>query len=260
MFLTFFITTIKAVHVYSDVLRASIATAEIPLRPPGFATNRVKVYLDSPRFPGWNEIDAVGLVGPGDRVQWAVGAEASSTFASTRAGLSLSGGGAPALAPSWGGLHAATDDFTNFRVRREERALDARGWPMLSLWGEVPTARVARQTTGGGAGGGAMSVTFTSGFLLAGTTAAPGPAAGEPPLLIHPIWRGFLFNSAFYAVAVACAFWLLTGPRRFVRELARMRRGRCIACGYDLNFNFVPGCPECGWRRSTARIPPTPGS
>ena len=26
-----------------------------------FKTNRVKIYIDSPGVPGWNEIDAVGL-------------------------------------------------------------------------------------------------------------------------------------------------------------------------------------------------------
>jgi quinoprotein glucose dehydrogenase len=46
------------------------------------------------------------------------------------------------------------------------------------------------------------------------------------------------------------AIWAtLTIPRRFVRDLARLRRGACIACGYDLNYDFPKGCPECGWRR-----------
>lgn len=44
----------------------------------------VKLYLDSPRVPGWNEIDAVELVGKDGSRQWATGATASSTFA-TRA-------------------------------------------------------------------------------------------------------------------------------------------------------------------------------
>lgn len=49
-------------------------------------TNRVRLYLDSPKVKGWNEIDAVGLVGKAGPespaiVQWAVNAKASSTFA-----------------------------------------------------------------------------------------------------------------------------------------------------------------------------------
>jgi len=44
-------------------------------------TNRVVLYLDSPKFPGWNEIDAVGLVDKTETVHWATGAKASSTYA-----------------------------------------------------------------------------------------------------------------------------------------------------------------------------------
>ena len=46
-------------------------------------------------------------------------------------------------------------------------------------------------------------------------------------------------------------------PRRFVREVGRVRSGRCIVCGYDLGYDFIAGCPECGWRRPAAeRVPP----
>ncbi|HIJ64375.1 MAG TPA: M56 family metallopeptidase [Candidatus Hydrogenedentes bacterium] len=46
-----------------------------------FKINRVKIYLDSPAVPGWNEIDAVGLVDDAGLIHWAVAADASSTFA-----------------------------------------------------------------------------------------------------------------------------------------------------------------------------------
>ena len=46
-----------------------------------FKTDRVKIYIDSPRVPGWNEIDAVGLVDKTDQTQWAVAAKASSSYA-----------------------------------------------------------------------------------------------------------------------------------------------------------------------------------
>lgn len=52
----------------------------IPFRIP-FKTNRVKIELKSQDVNGWNEIDAVGLRGQG-KVQWAVAAEASTTYAS----------------------------------------------------------------------------------------------------------------------------------------------------------------------------------
>lgn len=45
------------------------------------STNRIRLYLDSPKVPGWNEIDAVGLVEKSGDVHWASGATASSTFA-----------------------------------------------------------------------------------------------------------------------------------------------------------------------------------
>jgi hypothetical protein len=44
-------------------------------------TAKVRLYLDSPKFPGWNEIDAVGLVDSANKIYWATGANASSTYA-----------------------------------------------------------------------------------------------------------------------------------------------------------------------------------
>jgi hypothetical protein len=41
----------------------------------------VKVYLDTKRVPGWNEIDAVELVGRDGSRQWASKASASSSYA-----------------------------------------------------------------------------------------------------------------------------------------------------------------------------------
>lgn len=41
----------------------------------------VKVYLDTKRVPGWNEIDAVELIGRDGTRQWANSASASSTYA-----------------------------------------------------------------------------------------------------------------------------------------------------------------------------------
>ena len=51
-----------------------------------FPVRRVKLYLDSPRIKGWNEIDAVGLVDGQGKTHWAAKAEASSTFADRRSG------------------------------------------------------------------------------------------------------------------------------------------------------------------------------
>ena len=47
----------------------------------GIKTGRIKVYIDSPAVPGWNEIDAVGLQCADGSVIWADDAEASSSYA-----------------------------------------------------------------------------------------------------------------------------------------------------------------------------------
>jgi hypothetical protein len=48
--------------------------------PANVVTNRVKVYFDTARVPGWNEIDAVELVGSDGSRQWAKSASASSSY------------------------------------------------------------------------------------------------------------------------------------------------------------------------------------
>ena len=52
--------------------------------PAGVHANQVKVYLDRRRAPGWNEIDAVELVGRDGSRQWATSAMASSSYAEPR--------------------------------------------------------------------------------------------------------------------------------------------------------------------------------
>ena len=52
--------------------------------PPGLTARGVKVYLDTARVPGWNEIDAVELIGRDGSHQWATTAAASSSYGSGR--------------------------------------------------------------------------------------------------------------------------------------------------------------------------------
>jgi hypothetical protein len=49
--------------------------------PAGLQAQSVKIYFDRTRAPGWNEIDAVELVGRDGSRQWASSAAASSSFA-----------------------------------------------------------------------------------------------------------------------------------------------------------------------------------
>jgi hypothetical protein len=52
--------------------------------PAGVPANQIKVYLDRRRVPGWNEIDAVELIGRDGSRQWAASAMASSSYAEPR--------------------------------------------------------------------------------------------------------------------------------------------------------------------------------
>ena len=54
-------------------------TFEVPFPPTPYRVARVRVVLDTDRRPGWNEIDAVELVGPDGRA-FAATAAASSTY------------------------------------------------------------------------------------------------------------------------------------------------------------------------------------
>lgn len=49
-----------------------------------FDVRRIKIYLDSPKVTGWNEIDAVGLVSDKGMVHWASDASASSAYGKNR--------------------------------------------------------------------------------------------------------------------------------------------------------------------------------
>jgi hypothetical protein len=51
---------------------------------PGIVASKVRIILDTNKVPGWNEIDAVELIGRDGSWQWATSATASSTYASPR--------------------------------------------------------------------------------------------------------------------------------------------------------------------------------
>ena len=51
----------------------------IPVRL-GFPVRRIKLYLDSPRVAGWNEIDAVGIEDTEGKRFWATRVEASTSY------------------------------------------------------------------------------------------------------------------------------------------------------------------------------------
>ena len=66
---------------------------------------------------------------------------------------------------------------------------------------------------------------------------------GELPrvLPLRPIWRGFVFNTIFYAVILSVLCYAPAKLRRSVRA----RRGMCPVCAYDLRHADHAVCPEC---------------
>jgi len=218
----------------------SCGVATIPLDV-SFKTQRIKLYLDSPAAVGWNEVDAVGLIDAEGNKQWACDVQESSSYADLNV-AAVSPLTLKDIVPSW--CPIAQADAAKAKLSANgDRNFEARGWPMLALWSERSTTPAASgAATGARPSGRSMSPRI---IPLA------NPASGLTPLLpTRPIWSGLLFDTAFYAAFLAAGFWLLVRPRRMVIELLRMRRGCCIACGYELDFDFRAGCPECGWRRS----------
>ena len=71
---------------------------------------------------------------------------------------------------------------------------------------------------------------------------------GAQALPMRPIAAGFAINTVFYAAILGLPFVAVgqTCRRR------RIRRGRCVKCGYDLRGDHEAGCPECGWNREKA--------
>jgi hypothetical protein len=148
--------------------------------------------------------------------------------------------GDPALlVPRWSGLATPSDEFLASRREIERTIVDARGWPMLSLW-HVPfefiMIRVPDQSSKQqGRGGLALPLP---------PWRDPTPFSSRPseprtlPLRIIPV--GFLVNSAFYAGVL----WLVFAVPGVVRRRRRIRRGQCPACAYPVGSSGV--CTECG--------------
>jgi hypothetical protein len=252
--------------------QTAIAVSKIPITL-NVATKKIKLYLACQKVTGWNEVDAVGLISTKGELQWARHVRASSTYATVNTSAGLGGGQPEELAPSWAGVDRATAAFATNLVNREEQQVDARGWPFLAVCSRsdmltpsgqgqpVPgqgaqsarllslTDDLAEPTT--------LSRTTSYKTLGPGGTAAlttPGPGANRPPIPFHPIWSGLIANTIFYGVIWLGLWSAMVIPRRFIREVARFRRGACIQCGYDLGYDFIHGCPECGWRRDDARV------
>jgi hypothetical protein len=209
--------------------------SRIKINGPVPAVKRVKIYQGRPDVPGWNEIDAVALVDDQGKTHWASDATASSWYGQASYAPQSGTPRKPAdLIPSWSDLpKGAADALAPADV--DQRAVEAYGWPMLALW--APTDYNAKTPT-------------ISGISLSGfTPRVAAPAAQQNVMPYQPIAVGLLVDSLIYGAALAVVWIVLVWPRRFIVEVARLKRGCCVRCGYDLGYDFPRGCPECGWRR-----------
>ena len=78
------------VTLWEGVEPRAEAPVEMSFQVPDSVNARsVKIYLDTRRVPGWNEIDAVELIGRDGSHQWAQQASASSTYAEPRVARGL---------------------------------------------------------------------------------------------------------------------------------------------------------------------------
>ena len=165
-------------------------------------TRRVKIYLASDQVPGWNEIDAVGLVSDKGEVQWAKRVRASTTYASGSYNVGPTGQ-PELLAPPWTGLDQATRALEEGTIAQEVQQVDARGWPMLALW----------------------STTDLSPKPVTGATATP-PSTALSLTLEDSIDTGFRTTGSLAPGPVPRQF---RGPRP--RPSALSRRSRCGQSG-----------------------------
>ncbi len=114
------------------------------------------------------------------------------------------------------------------------RVLDARGWPMLAMWGSfgVELPRGAPKAVHWAV---ALPRQDVHGVRDDWTRVIP----------LAPIWLGFAVDTLFYGLAWVVLIALVVGPGA-LRRASRRRRGRCLRCAYDLRGIPAGACPECG--------------
>jgi thiol-disulfide isomerase/thioredoxin len=72
----------KGTVIWEGTAEAKPAPSDMVVKPQSaVVSNKIKIHLDTTRVPGWNEIDAVELLGKDGSRQWAQAATASTTYA-----------------------------------------------------------------------------------------------------------------------------------------------------------------------------------
>jgi hypothetical protein len=162
------------------------------------------------------------------------------------------------LAPTWGDLATSAEELTAGKqavakvvlrppgpvaIGAPVRAVDGRGWPVVSLW--------CRRTI-------QMHGAYPNGSLVFGMMEIANECAvptGLPKynsfggygrvIPLRLAWPGFAINTIFYA-AIVWMLFAVPGAIRRLRGGVRRKRGQCAACGYSLRENASDKCPECG--------------
>lgn len=108
---------------------------------------------------------------------------------------------------------------------------DARGWPMLAMWGTVPAyGSVPTRTPA-----------LRSNVIVVSNRTPSG--LSDPRVLpLTPIRVGFAVNVGFYALLWSLVLFVPGALRRRYRA----RHRRCPNCNYDLRNLTGDICPECG--------------
>ena len=154
------------------------------------------------------------------------------------------------LIPAWGRdfLHIPElqDGYSDQRsydpLEWGGRAVDARGWPSLALWGGIGDPDDSRKN-------GTVRYAMMRGWRVHGAVPL-GDFPTAPPfgrsyvslrlLPLAPIWPGFAINTVFYAVVL----WLLFAAPFALRRWRRIKRGLCAKCAYPVGTSDK--CTECG--------------
>lgn len=125
---------------------------------------------------------------------------------------------------------ASSKHLRNTHRRHNELIRVSAGWPWLCLEGEWRTIN---------------SQPASWGILTLPRLPWSSPV-NHRYVPVSPRWAPLVGNATLYAALVLCAVFSV----RTIRRIARIRRGACICCGYNLRSllqcQTQVRCPECG--------------
>jgi hypothetical protein len=185
-----------------------------------------------------DELDGSGVTIRGDGMEWDVfrdaepGAIRCVSVCGPTSWRRAAVGTADRLVPAWTDYLEPAWDTTIMRT------LDARGWPMLALWGGF-------ESTAGHVDGGFVEELGEVRHAIVLPRYFEGALRTEMTrvLPLAPLWPGFAVDALFYSTVFALLLLMLRGPGVIIATV-RHASGRCPACGYPRGES--PICTECG--------------